>query len=204
MDKVQSLRATSLLLRTSRPHNFMANYSPISTWIPSKLGLSYTYSPSSLGSWELNLNRGSFSIPFFIEDLGSINEYNASILYRSYSHRHSFSVIYGINYYTFSAKLGSKYLSSIIIGDPMSYDALKVKSLGLVFGLGNLWQLKRGLSFGVDWFTINVPIHVTQLDADYLNSSADQEDKNDVKNVLDVLKRVPTFSLLNLKIGYSF
>lgn len=95
-------------------------------------------------------------------------------------------------------------MSSISSGDPREYNLLSVKSFGVTFGLGNRWQLRNGLSLGVDWFHLNIPLSVFEADADYLRSNADQDDKNEIDDVLNILKRVPTFSLLKLQVGYTF
>lgn len=89
-------------------------------------------------------------------------------------------------------------------GDPSDFNILSVKSVGVTLGLGNRWQLKNGMSLGVDWFHLNIPVSVFETDADYLNSDADQQDKEDIRDVLDVLKRVPTFSFLKFQVGYTF
>lgn len=157
-----------------------------------------------MASWELSYARGSISSPFFLVDIGSVSDTHMSLLYRSYSKRNSFAVIYGLNYYNFDAHLGGKYLSSISSGDPREYNLLSVKSFGVTFGLGNRWQLRNGLSLGVDWFHLNIPLSVFEADADYLRSNADQDDKNEIDDVLNILKRVPTFSLLKLQVGYTF
>lgn len=203
LDKINAIQKQTTVLRQARPHNIMGSYSGVSTWIPSKLGLSYTYSPSVTGSWELAYSRGSVAAPFFLDDLGSITESSISLLYRSYSRRNSFSFIYGLNYYNFDARLSGEYLASVT-GDPSDFNILRVRSIGVTVGLGNRWQLKNGVSLGVDWFHLNIPVNVFETDADYLNSDADPEDKEDVRDALDFLKRVPTFSFLKLQVGYTF
>lgn len=200
---VQSGLGRTRGLRGERKNNLMLSYAGVDTWIPSKIGFSYIYSPTPVGSWEFSYMRGSISIPFFIDDLGQISDTKIALLYRSYSQRNSFSFLYGLNYYNFSANLGNDYLSSIS-GNSAQFELLRVESLGLTLGLGNRWQLNSGLSFGVDWFTVNIPIRVFNTDADYLSSDADQADKNDVENVFNVLKRVPTFSFLKFQVGYHF
>ncbi len=204
LKKVNEIRKKNPDLRSSRPHNIMASFTGTATWIPAKLGISYTYSPDATESWEISFNRGKISTPFFIPDLGSISDSHISLLYRSYSNRNSFSIIYGLNYYEFDAHLSRKYLSSISSGDPSDFNVLNVQSIGATVGLGNRWQFENGLSLGVDWFHLNVPLNVFKTKAAYLSSDADQADKNEIENVLDILKRVPTFDFLKLQIGYTF
>lgn len=204
LDKINDIQSQTVLLRDQRPHNIMLSYAGISTWIPSKLGLSYTYSPTASASWELSYIRGELSAPFFIDDIGSVSDSHISLLYRSYSTRSTFSFIYGLNYYQFDASLGNEYLSSISSGNPANFNILRVRSFGLTVGIGNRWQLKNGLSLGADWFHLNIPINVFRTEADYLSSDASQDDKNDIENILDILKYVPTFSFLKLQIGYTF
>jgi hypothetical protein len=203
-EKINALQKQTTLLRGQRPHNIMATYSGPATWIPGKLGISYTYSPTTIGSWELSYARGKISAPYFIDDIGSVSDSHLSLLYRSYSRRNSFSFIYGLNYYKFDARLSGQYLSSISSGNPQDYNLLSVRSLGVTLGIGNRWQLKNGMSVGIDWIHLNIPVSVFKTEADYLSSDADQSDKNDIENVLDILKRVPTFALFKLQVGYTF
>ncbi len=202
--QINSIQMLTAQRRAKRPHNIMASYTGVATWIPSKIGLSYTYSPTAIGSWELSYSRGKISAPFFISDIGTVSDSHLSLLYRSYSRRNTFAVIYGLNYYKFDAHLSSEFLSSISSGPVSDYNILAVESLGATIGFGNRWQLKNGMSLGVDWFQLNIPLHVFKTEANYLSSNADPEDKKDIENVLDILKRVPTFSFLKLQAGYTF
>lgn len=50
LSKINAIQKETTLLRVARPHNIMASYSGVSTWIPSKIGISYTYCPTSMAS----------------------------------------------------------------------------------------------------------------------------------------------------------
>lgn len=202
--EMPKIPGTEKIYRIQNPHSFMASYAGTATWIPSKLGLSYTYSPDLMKSYEVSFLRGNLAAPFFLKDLGSISDFHLSALYRSYSARNSFAVIYGLNYYKFNARMSGKYTNSASNTSNPDLNLLLVESIGVTFGLGNRWQLKNGVSFGVDWFHLNMPLIVFRTEADLLKSDADKEDKNEIKNVLDLLKRVPTFAFLKFQIGYSF
>jgi len=200
---LEALRA-SKENREVRKHSVLGTYSLIDTWIPSKIGASYVFHPTSSGGWEVEYLRGSLSIPFFIEDLGQITDQRISIFYRSYSQRNSFSFHYGINYSSLKATLGNSYLTTISAGSVSKYELLTIQTLGFNWGLGNRWQFKNRVTIGLDWFSIYIPIKILESNADFLQASASEAKKNEIRDALDVIEKVPTFALLKLQLGISF
>lgn len=200
---VSTASMTSRQLREAHSHNLLVNYSFFDTWIPGKYGATYAFNANANGSWELEYLRGSISVPLFIEDLGKITDQRLTLMYRSFSQRNSFSFLYGANYSSLKFQLGPDYLATITGGNLSSFDVISVETLGLTWGLGNRWQINKAI-ISFDWFVINIPVVVLESEAPFLEASASESSKQDIRDVLDVIERFPTLALLKFQLGFSF
>jgi hypothetical protein len=189
--------------RVQYTHNIYGIYSLIDTWLPSKLGLSYAYNTSATGSWEVEYLSGSYA-PLGIKELGEFSETRVSLLYRSFSERNSFNFIYGLNYNSFKLGIGDKLLSTITGGIVPGYDVVTVETLGLSWGVGNRWNLNDKFLISFDWFAIHIPIYVIESEAPFLEATASEEDKDDIRDALDFIENIPTFSVIKVQFGYNF
>jgi hypothetical protein len=127
-----------------------------------------------------------------------------SLIRRFYSDRNSFSLFLGAEYSSFSIHLGNS-LTSLVSGSGVpNFDLVRVRSLGVLAGLGNRWQFESGWTIGLDWFSLYVPVIGLESEAPYLTSNASETGKEDVRDVMSVLQHFPTFALLKFQLGYSF
>ena len=148
--------------------------------------------------------RGTIAIPFIIDDLGKITDQRISLFYRSYSNRNSFSFLYGVNYSSFKAQLGTDFLATISGGNVSQFDIVSIQTIGFTWGLGNRWQLKNRLIIGLDWFTINLPLFVLESNADFLSANASAKKKDEIRDALDIIEKIPTLAVFKFQIGMSF
>ncbi|MCB0407411.1 MAG: hypothetical protein KDD34_04345 [Bdellovibrionales bacterium] len=189
-------------LRSHYSHNLFGNLSLIDTWLPFKWGISYAYNSSAFSTWELEYLKSSYA-PFGVKELGEFTDQRISFFYRSFSQRNSFNFLYGLYYNSFRLSIGDKLLSNVTGGVVPGYDLLTVETLGVSWGFGNRWHLGR-LLLSFDWLTINIPLIVLESDAPFLNVNGSETDKNDVRDVLDTIEKIPTFAIIKFQLGYSF
>lgn len=178
----------------------MVGYQGISSWLPSKKTVSYSQIISP--GWTL---EGEFSFQTLGNtslgpDLDEIRERRTTLHARRYFGS-SFHLSFGAAFSTFKARTGSSFVDGS--GGPVR-SSLSAENLGLSGGVGHRWQWAQGLTVGVDWLRLCVPVlktHVNQGDLGALESAGNRED---VKDVLRTFNRVPTFVLLGVNVGYSF
>lgn len=127
-----------------------------------------------------------------------------SLIRRFYSDRNSFNFFTGAAYHSFSIHLGNRLTSLATGGLFPNIDLVTIKTLGLVLGLGNRWQLKSGWVLGVDWLSMYLPLKTIEAEAPYISSNASESSKNDVRDAMKVIKRVPTFAVFKFQVGMSF
>jgi hypothetical protein len=173
----------------------MVGYQLITSWIPSKGTLSYTQNFNEKWSLEAEYSQASISDPVIGVDLGHIKEWRANLQARRFT-GNSFNFSFGPVYSHFDAKLGTDF--------GVSYNSkFSAENLGLSGGFGNRWQWKNGLTLGIDWMRLNIPIFETKIDDDVLDDISGS-DSDDIKDAISTFNRVPTFVLLGLNIGYTF
>lgn len=180
-------------------------YSPLDLWIPNKLGVGLVFQPKE-SQWALEIEylRSTFEANLLVEDIGRITDQRLSLLGRSFNGRNSFNFIYGAFYGHQKVELSTKVLSEAT-GIPLSaIDLIDVKTAGVTWGVGNQWYINDRVIFGIDWFLINIPITKINSDAPILNYVSDTKTKDDVQDVVDVISKVPSFTLLKLQLGVSF
>jgi len=148
--------------------------------------------------------RGSIPLNFFVIDIGEMIEQKLSLIYRSYSTRNSFHFFGGAFYHSFKARLGNTYLELVPNSGIQGIDLLQIRTWGVVGGIGNRWQFKSGWGIGVDWFTIAIPLKTIQAEAPYLTTNASGTRRDDVNDAFDLIRKIPTFALFKVQLGYSF
>lgn len=202
-DKSVQTKFTSNFLREKKKHGVLFNYSYLDLWIPSKWGFSYAYAYNKSQTFELEFLQGGISSPIIIDDLGSITDQRFTLGYRSYDNNNSFHAIYGIYYSKIKASLGPAFLATVS-GDSSAFNVVDIQNLGLTYGLGNRWQLENNLTYGIDWFVINLPILNLKKDSPFVDQTQSQSKKDDVENAIKFFNKIPTITLLKLSIGLSF
>lgn len=186
--------------------NFMilGTYSPMDLMIPSKYGGTLGFVADESTTLEFEYLQGSLSLPFIIDNLGEMKDEKFSIIARSYSSGKAFNVSYGITYFKFRIKLGSKYLSAATNSNS-EIELIDQDAIGFNLGVGHRWILGPGFTFGVDWISWNQPVSVTRKNAPILdNSGLSQQDKDNINAPLKLLSYVPRLVFLKIQLGFTF
>jgi hypothetical protein len=188
---------------TSRENRAASNgtltfgWEPFATWIPSKWGMSYTQIFNENWSVELEYYTGSINSNYVGVDLGAVKERRLTLQAKRYL-GNSFYYSFGPVLADFNARLGT----SIVATDYSS--SFSAQNLGAAAGIGNRWQWSNGVTFGIDWFRINVPLIETKVEDNVLDDITNSGDQDDIKNIIRTFNRVPTFVLFGLNLGYTF
>lgn len=181
----------------------LLTYAPFDLIIPSKLGATLSYQQDADRTYELEFLRGTFAIPFVIDDLGKITDQRLSLLKRSYFGSNSFNIIYGLTYFTFSVHIGDDIMNRIV-GSYPDINLVAIEALGFTVGFGNRWVIADRFILGVDWFSWAQPVYVTKRDAKILDYTTDPDDYKNIDDVLRIASYFPRFSLFKLQAGIMF
>jgi hypothetical protein len=184
----------------------LLNYSGLDLIIPSKIGGTIGLIQNASYSWEIEYLRGSVSVPWIIDDLGSMTDTRISLVRRSYALRNSFNVSYGLSYFDLTAHLGNKYLAALS-GDAQSVynvDLLKVEALGFNLGIGNRWTFQHDITVGIDWVVWSQPVFVTKEKNVFMDYATNPDKKDDVSSAVRGASYLPRLSFLKLQIGMLF
>lgn len=176
----------------------MLTYAPYDLWLPGKIGLTAVKFDESR-TYELAYQTASYSFDFIIDGLGKISDQRAHLTTRSHTWDGSFNFQYGLYLSSTSITLGKAYL-----GVGVSSDVISVTNLGAMWGFGNKWAWENGFQMGMDYFKIFYPVTTLKKESDFLDESADQDDKDDVEELVDGLSKLPQLTLLHFEIGYRF
>lgn len=179
---------------------FMFGYEFVTSWVPSKKTLSYTYNFNEKWTLEGEYAWASISAPSYGINLGEIEEKRFSLHARRYTSS-SFHFIFGAVLNDLKAELGDDILDAF--GAELT-SGIRLQNLGLSLGMGNRWHWKNGITAGIDWMRVNVPLLETKLEDEVLDDVGTSSDKKDVKEALKTFNRIPTFVLFGLNLGYSF
>lgn len=180
-------------LRFLSTGSVIVGFNLISTWIPYKTTFAYTHIFSKKWSLELEYASSSMGVPVAGINIGGISEKNYSLLFRNYV-GNSFHFVFGPYQSTHRASVGRGY----------DLGEFEVKNVGLATGFANRWQWKSGMTFGIEWFRMNIPLRNTKYNDGVLKKVPSANDRDDVKKVMDYFNRIPTFTILGLNIGYTF
>lgn len=181
----------------------LLGYAPIDLLLPSKVGGSFTWNRDDQLSYEVEYMGANLSVPFVVDDLGSFKDRRISVTQRAFRGRTSFHFFYGVSYFDTTIHLGNKYLDQIN-GAPQSVDLVGVKSLGLIWGIGNRWVFKPGFTAGIDWFSWAQPLIVVDKDQKVLDYISNDETRRTIRETLDLTSYFPRFVLLKVQLGWSF
>jgi hypothetical protein len=102
---------------------------------------------------------------------------------------------------TFEVKLGDNFWGS---ASNSTVNVLKIQTVGAVWGVGNRWKWDNGLTIGADWFRIFYPLTVLDQEDDFLKNRPDTSEKDDVKDLIDAISNIPSFTIAHFEIGYRF
>ncbi len=203
LESVNQTMGQSRFNRLAKNHAVALNYSLIDTWIPAKYGLAYAYFANPETTWELDWNHSSLGVGALSVNFAEMTEDRISLMKKNFAQRNSFYWAYGLHYYRFQAHLGDKYLSQVTGQPGMSIDLLKVSSLGVSFTIGNRWHFENWL-IGFDWLSLHLPLVVLDTQSKYIDYASNQSDRNTVRDTIDVIKSLPTFTALKFQVGYTF
>jgi hypothetical protein len=178
----------------------MAGYQFLTNWIPFKWTLGYSYLFNQKWSAEIEWSRGSYGIGAFGFDAARVTENRYSLIARRYV-GNSFHFIMGGFKSDLHGELGDSMLKKMT---DTSVDDFRVQGVGVALGLGNRWQWNNGLTLGVDWFRLNVPLIYKKVDNGVLDGISDSNDLSIVKDSIQKVKNLPTIVLFGLHLGYSF
>lgn len=178
----------------------MIGYQLITSWLPSKKAISYTHILNEKWSLEGEYSWAGVSAPYIGVDLGAIKEKRYTLHARRFV-GNSFHFTFGAVYSDFYAKLGDEVLDNFGVEISRGVEA---SNIGITGGLGNRWQFNSGVTLGIDWIRINIPVAETRTDDKSLKDIASESDQEDVKKVIRTFNRIPTFVLFGLHLGYTF
>lgn len=188
---------TSRENRAASKGTVMLGYQFLTTWIPSKWTAGYTHIFNEKWSLEAEYSSASINTKYIGIDLGVVRESRIALQARRYV-GNSFHFSFGPVLSQFEARLGSDIIAS-------DYSqSFSSENLGVTGGIGNRWQWSNGVTFGVDWFRMNVPVLETSVKDKVLRDVIDGGDRSDIKKVIRTFNRIPTFVLFGLNIGYTF
>ena len=178
----------------------MVGYEFVTSWVPSKKTISYTQNFNEKWTLEGEYAWASISAPSYGINLGEIEEKRFSLHARRYTST-SFHFIFGAVLNDLKTQLGDDVLDAF--GEELS-SSIRLQNLGISLGMGNRWHWKTGITAGIDWMRVNIPVYETKLEDEVLSDIGTSDDKKDVKEALKTLNRIPTFVLFGLSLGYSF
>jgi hypothetical protein len=202
--KVENVLQNTRTRREQNDYLGLINYAPLDLIIPSKIGLTLGLLRDADTSWELEYLRGSVSVPFLVDDLGSMTDQRISLIRRSYFGGNSFNIGYGLSYYDFKVNLGSDILSRLTSGSVPQIDLIQIQALGLNFSLGNRWHFDHNITLGVDWFSWSQPLVVTNEDSVFLDYVTNPQDRDDVDTAIKLTSYFPRFSFFKIQLGILF
>jgi len=206
-EKTVELVNESVLKRNVVDYGVLVHYSYLDLIIPSKYGITFSKNSEDRNTqYEIQYLRGSISIPFIVEDLGSMTEQRLSLLKRNFSNTSNFNWFYGISYNKFDISLGVKYLNTLAPGQNVyNYELIDIQTLGLDLGFGHRWYYKNGLTIAVDWAAISQPLALLKKEAPYTEgSNSSNDNKDSVNTALKIISYFPRMSFFKLSLGYSF
>ena len=202
--KIQNVLQNTRTRRAQNDYLGLINYAPLDLIIPSKIGFTLGLISDADTSWELEYLRGSVSVPFVVDDLGSMADQRISLIRRSYFSGNSFNIGYGLSYYDFKVNLGSDILNRLTSGAVPEIDLIKIQALGFNLSLGNRWHFDHNITLGVDWISWSQPVVVTKEDSVFLDYVTNPQDRDDVDTAIKFTSYFPRFSFFKIQLGILF
>ncbi|AZZ36615.1 hypothetical protein CIK05_07370 [Bdellovibrio sp. qaytius] len=201
--EAQKALSHSRQIRQTSKYFGTLNFAPVDLILPSKFGLTAGYVETPDQTWEFEYLKSSVSVPFVVDDLGSMTDERFSIIKRDYFGTETFNLNYGLSYYRFKVHVGNKYLASVSSNAP-DVDLMQIDSLGFNVGIGNRWIFSNRWIVGMDWASWSQPVVTTRYNDKYADLTNNPDDKDKAKKFLKLISWVPRITLLKLQIGYSF
>lgn len=202
-DQVVQALSQSRNIRENSKYFVTASFAPIDFILPSKLGLTWGLVNDVDHTAELEYLKSSVSVPFVIEDIGSMTDERLSYIRRSYLGSETFNLSYGLTYFRFKVHIGNKYLATVSPNVP-DVDLIRVDSLGFNVGFGNRWIFSNRWIVGVDWLSWSQPVVSLTRFNKFQDYTTDQGYKDTTETVEKIISWVPRISVLKLQAGYSF
>lgn len=187
-------------LREINHHTVLAGLEVATSWVPFKKQFTYTYYNNADWAFELEHSFGSVGLGLASVDLAELEEKRTTLIIHRYV-GNSFHWDFGPYHHDTRARAGRNVRKEMVETEVASFG---VKGFGVAFGLGNRWQWDNGFTLGIDWLRLNIPLVVTENDNKIVKYISDEGESDDVKTVIKYFSRVPTFSLLGIRLGYSF
>lgn len=181
----------------------LIDYLPFDMILPSKIGLTAGYAPNTRESYEIQYARGYLTTPWLIANLGAISDERITIMKRQRLGGTNFFVSYGASYMDINASLGNKYLNQIP-GAPASVHILRTQSLGAHVGIGQRWDVWKGMLLGIDYLDYTQPLIVTRRESLFLDYAWNDAARSDVQRAMQWITYFPRFTFLRLQFGWQF
>lgn len=176
----------------------MLGYQYVDTWVVGKSTISYTQIISRGWSLELEYAGSKRDVKIFDANLGEVKEERLTMLAKFYignSFHFSFGAFLRNILIETEGRLQDRF------GNRFN-DELELESNGLALAFGNRWQTRWGLTYGVDWLRINFPLNDGKVKQRFVELSEESQEK--VDRAFKILKRLPSFSVVGVNIGYTF
>ena len=126
------------------------------------------------------------------------------MLTRSFGKRNSLNFLYGVFYNKMDIGLSQKLLNSVNPELRSNVNNVELAMAGLTWGFGNRWQPREGYIFGIDWLVLNIPFSTIQQRIPFFKQSQSQDSRDNVKDALNWLKKIPSAGVLKFQIGITF
>lgn len=176
----------------------MAGYQFANTWVIGKYTGSYTQILSRDWSIEFEYATSTRTPEIAGFELGELKEERYTLLGKYYV-GNSFFV--GLGPFMYKLKMDTDKSLETQSGGRLN-DTWELEGYGAAIAFGSRWQNSWGLTWGVDWIRMNVPLKDGKVVRRVSDLSDD--DRHDVNRSFTILRTVPTFTFIGVNIGYTF
>ena len=188
-----------------RESNFTFNATPYSLGfiLPGKVGASGGYIVSQNWTIEPEFFHGEASLGWKGINFAKFSESYFLLPFKWYPGTNSLFLNFGAGRRDYKIELGDAFLAKAT-NAPVSAKGIEVQTYILDLGIGNRWQFENGVTLSLNWLELFIPIGFHEVDAPFLNYVEDDDTRRRIKQVINILKDVPTFAFLKAQIGYTF
>lgn len=195
-----ALAADSGENRENSSLGFDFGYAPVSFPLPGTKSVSVYYNANL--NWQIGLEYAwtTLGLTALSFEIGEVKETNKSIIAR-YFPSNSFNWIMGYGQRDVKVKLPGDLFD--LVTHDYNNILTHTKTEFAQVGFGNQWQWNNGVTFSIDWLTINVPFSAeVKSSADrYANSEADAEH---IRRAEKILSWYPQTWIFEIKAGFAF
>ncbi len=178
--------------------SLMVGYQYVSTWVVGKVSGSYTQIINRTWSAELEYVTSERTAEIGEFELGRIKEERYT-LFAKYYLDNSFHFSAGPYYFSYDINTAGSLRN---LADQEFKDTWNISGLGVAFAFGNRWQTKWGLTWGFDWVRLNYPLYTTWINKD--SGEVESATRGSADRSFDVIRKVPTFAVFTVKVGWTF